>query len=99
MPPKLTLPVRDNGSLPLMLSIFPGMARHMVLHSTPFAARQQRLVPVQSRHRSAAHADANTVENLPPATVALRTLSNNGSENSRRKAPRGSGQHVWQQQR
>src|ERR1035437_9643547 len=29
MPPKLILPMRDNGSSPVMLSIFPGMARHI----------------------------------------------------------------------
>src|SRR5664280_1193965 len=98
MPPKLILPIRDSGSSPLMLSIFPGMARHMVFHSTPSDAGQQRLVPMQSRHRSAARADANKAENPLPANAAPHAPSNNGSENSRRKAPPGFGPHVWQRQ-
>src|SRR4051812_43697592 len=30
MPPKSTLPVRESGSSPAMLGIFPGMAKHML---------------------------------------------------------------------
>src|SRR5258708_21283558 len=39
MPPKLTLPVRVSGSSPLMLIIFPGTARHIIVCSSVRASR------------------------------------------------------------